>query len=69
MIYERNNMSLNQNNINCFLTLPTTSFGITFKTLKWTVFVRGLHCPITTISPYLTEKAGEQCTGMFLCLF
>jgi hypothetical protein len=49
-----------QNNMNCFLTLPTTSLGITLRTLKWTVLVKGLHWPITTMSPYFTEKAGEQ---------
>lgn len=59
----------NQKSMNCFLTLPTTSLGMTLSTLKWTVLVKGLHCPTTTISPSLTEKAGEQCTGIFLCLF
>ena len=59
----------NQKSMNCFLTLPTTSLGMTFKTLKCTVLQRVLHCPMTTISPSLTLKAGEQWTGIFLCLF
>ena len=49
-----------QNNMNCFLTFPTTSWGVTLRTLKWTVFVRGLHSPTIAISPILTLRAGEQ---------
>lgn len=63
------NIGHNQKSINCFLTFPTTSWGVTFKTLKWTVLVKGRHSPIKTISPSLTEKAGETWAGMFLCLF
>ena len=63
------NQSLPQNRVNCFLTFPTISLGITFRTLKWTVLVMGLHSPMMAISPYFTLKAGEQWTGKFLCLF
>ncbi len=31
-----------QNNTNCFLTLPTISFGMTLRTLNLTVFDNGL---------------------------
>ncbi len=62
-------MEINQKSMNCFLTLPMTSWGMTFKTLKLTVLQRGLHSPMTMMSPSLTVKAGEQWTEMFLCLF
>ena len=55
-----NNVKTDQKSINCFLTLPTTSLGVTFKRLKLTVLLRGLHSPTRAISPTLTWKAGEQ---------
>ena len=58
-----------QNKTNCFLTFPIISLGMTFKTLNLTVLDKGLVCPITTMSPSLTEKAGEMWTGMLVCFF
>ena len=55
--------------MNCFLTFPKILFGLTFKTLKVTVFESGLHSPTVTISPSLTLKQGEIWAAMFLCLF
>lgn len=39
-----NVLMLNQNKTNCFLTFPTISLGMTFKTLNLTVLQRGLIC-------------------------
>lgn len=58
-----------QKSMNCFLTLPTTSCGVTLRTLKLTVLLTGLVSPMRTISPSLTEKAGEMWAGMLRCLF
>ena len=69
MVELNKGMEINQKSMNCFLTLPMTSWGMTLRTLKLTVLQRGLHSPMTTMSPSLTEKAGEQWTEMFLCLF
>ena len=54
------NNCTDQKSMNCFLTLPMTSWGMTLSTLKLTVLHKGLHSPITIMSPSFTVKAGEQ---------
>jgi len=73
-----NVLMLNQNKTNCFLTFPTISLGITFKTLNLTVLQRGLigDIKIPALSAYndvsffdWSEGWGEMDWYVFVSLF
>jgi hypothetical protein len=53
-----------------FLVPPSEApLGMTFNTLNLTVFDKGLHWPMTTLSPSFTRKAGETCADRLECRF